>query len=114
MDAYKDYVKTIDIACDGVFGTYYPGATKDVDPYFNIAPFSLKVEEDGNVDIVLPVGSNWSTGGQSNVPVILMEAIEVYGQSGRSVATANEDALTLTFIDFIKTDAAVAILTEAD
>ena len=109
VDAYKEYIKTVDIVCEGVFGTYYVGATSS-DTYYKIAPFSEKVKEDGNVDVVLPVGSNWSTG-QSNVPVISMEEIEVFGQTGRSVATANEDALTLTFVTFLKTDAAKAILT---
>lgn len=109
VDAYKEYIKTVDITCDGVFGTYYVGATSS-DSYYKIADFSAKVKEDDNVDVVLPVGSNWSTG-QSNVPVISMEEIEVYGQTGRSVATANEDALTLTFVTFLKTDTAKAILT---
>ena len=62
---------------------------------------------------MLPCADNFQTN-QTNVPVNSLTAIEVYGQTNRRVATTNNDASTLSFVTYIQTDSAVAILAQAD
>ena len=112
VEDFKRYCAEQKISYEEIVGTYYQGATTDA-PYYYIASFTAKVYADGDPDIVLPCADNFNAN-QSTLAAVELAAIDVYGQTNRRVATLNGDDLTKSFLDYVKTDRAKAILSKAD
>ena len=113
IEGYRAYCTANNIEYDEIIATYYKGAVNGTDPYFSISAFSAQVKADGDCDICLPCGTNWITD-QENVSCTELIEITVYGKSNRRLAPANNDELTYTFVAYIATDEAKAILEKAD
>lgn len=110
---FKTYCDQNNIAYTSITGKYYDGTTNS-SPYYNIAPFTNKVVEDGDVDAIVGCADNISTAGGSAVKdsVVTKADIEIKGQTGRKIATLNSDALSQAFLTYAATEAAIAILAE--
>jgi hypothetical protein len=99
---------------------YRIGATS-TDPYYAVADFGQAVLEDGDVNIVLPVGLNIGseTGGKISAlagldrkkPLGTVADAGSNNSGNRYIGYLTDDALTLKFYnDYIETDGAKGIL----
>lgn len=110
---FKAYCDENNVEYIDIIANYYVGAQSGIDPYYNIAPFTEKVLQDGNTDIVLPCADNFNAN-QSNLAAVKLLAIDVYGQTNRRVAALNAEELTEIFFTYIQTASAQEILSKAD
>ena len=112
IEDFKAYLEANSIPYTNVIGNYYPGKTNGKDPYYLIANLTTKIVEDGGADIILPCATNFGTN-QSNIKVVGdYVPVNVKGQSNRVVARTFIYDLSDTFITYLSTASAVAILTQ--
>jgi len=110
IEDFKKYLDANSITYKDVIGNYYVGITQN-EPYYLIANFTSKILVDGGADVILPCADNFNAN-QANIAALTpFISIDVYGQTNRRVAITSEYALSNAFLNYVKTESAIHILT---
>lgn len=112
-DAFKEYIKTVNIAYDFLEYTYFAPAAAKGDAYYGVAEFSKACKDDTSITIAFPSGANfYSQDSFKGVELAVNEQYgngNVFGQTGRWITRWGTDDLSKAFTDWALTEAAIKI-----
>ncbi len=123
IDAYKVYASENSISYDEAKVEYYEGAD-NTEPYFNKAKYLEAIGDNPAIDIMLPVTASIANGTDADLSTYKLADkvtnfvdfgpdgldLTINSKNDRAMCALNEDDLTNSFVDFIKTEAAMQIL----